>query len=312
MDPTASESAADVLCRGVSWSDRRPGLELEELGGFREVPLSGGRLGLRLVAAGPYCLGYAGDVGGVLTRLVCPRGNLATSGQQCEECVARDEFRFAHHAHLGGYVPDALARHLDQPHWVYVATFADATSKVGTASNGRQASRLDEQGAALASYVARVPDGRVARVIEDAITEHAGLSQTKRRAAKLAALERPAPADAVRAEHRDAVAQAADVVGSHPGRSGVESTEAVWTRPEVSEAFFADVPTGGWLPYPHDLRVGDHGFLIDAVAGSTLLARLRPGADEVRYVVDLGSVAGCRLTLGRFESPYTPVQMSLF
>ena len=311
MDPTAPESAADVLCRGVSWSDRRPGLELEERGRFREVGLVGRQLGLRVIAPGPYCLGFSGDVGGTLTRVVCPHGNLAMSGQQCEECVARDQFRFAHHAHLGGYVPDALARYLNQPHWVYVATFADATSKVGTASNGRQASRLDEQGAALATYVARLPDGRIVRVFEDAITEHTGLSQTKRRAAKVAALERPAPAEAVLAEHRDAVAQAVDVVRSHPGGTGVEPAEAVWSRPEVSEPFFADVPTGGWLPYPHDLRAGDHGFLVDAVAGSTLLARLRP-EDDVRYVVDLGAVAGSRITLGRYESPYTPVQMSLF
>jgi Protein of unknown function (DUF2797) len=313
VEPTAPESATGGLCRGVSWSDRRPHLELTD-DEFRlgRLPLVGRRLGIRLVAPGPYCLGYSGDVGGVLTRVACPRHNLATSGQQCEECVAKDEFRFVHHAHLGGYVPDALAAYLKQPHWVYVATFADATSKVGTASDGRQAARLDEQGAAMATYVARVPDGRVARVIEDAVTERTGLVQVKRRAAKVAALERPAAPAAVRAEHRDAVEPAREVVRSSPEGGGVDPAEAAWTRPEATDGFFTDVPTGGWLPYPHDLRTGDHGFHIDAVAGSTLLARLRDEADEVRYVVDLGAVAGCRITHGRYESPDTPVQMSLF
>lgn len=312
MKPTAPDSAAGELCRGVSWSDRQPYLELiDDDSRLRRLPLLGRRLGIRLVAPGPYCLGYSGDVGGVLTRVDCPRRNLATSGQQCEECVAKDEFRFVHHAHLGGYVPDALAEYLKQPHWVYVATFADATSKVGTASDGRQAARLDEQGAAMATYVARVPDGRVARVIEDAVTERTGLAQVKRRAAKVAALERPASPDAVRGEHRDAVAPAREVVRSSLEGS-VDPAEAVWTRPTATEGFFADVPTGGWLPYPHDLRTGDHGFHVDAVAGSAVLARLRNEVDEARYVVDLGAVAGCRINIGRYESPDTPVQMSLF
>jgi uncharacterized protein DUF2797 len=313
VQPTAPEPADGELCRGVSWSDRQPYLELIDTDSqFRRIPLFGRRLGIRVVAPGPYCLGYSGAVGGVLTWVACPRRNLATSGQQCEECVAKDEFRFAHHAHLGGYVPDALAAYLKQPHWVYVATFADATTKVGTASDGRQAARLDEQGAAMATYVARAPDGRVARVLEDAVTERTGLAQDKRRSAKVAALERPAASEALRDEHRDAVGPAREVVRSSPEGGGVDPAEAAWTRPEATAGFFADVPTGGWLPYPHDLRTGDHGFHIDAVAGSTLLARLRDEADEVRYVVDLGAVAGCRITLGGYESPETPVQMSLF
>jgi Protein of unknown function (DUF2797) len=313
VEPTAWEPAAGDLCRGVTWSDRQPSLELhDDATGLRELPLPGRRLGLRLVSTGPYCLGYSGAVRGHLTRVDCPRGRLATSGQQCEECVAKDEFRFAHHAHLGGYVPDALAVYLAQPHWVYVATFADATSKVGTASDGRQASRLDEQGAALATYVARAPDGRAVRVVEDAITEHTGLTQTKRRAAKVAALERPAAAEAIRAEHHDAVHQAREVVAAAPTRIGVDPADVAWTRPPPADAFFADVPVGGWLPYPHDLRTGDHGFQIDGVAGSAVLVRLRDDADAVRYVVDLGAIAGSRIAIGPYESPDTPVQMSLF
>jgi Protein of unknown function (DUF2797) len=313
VEPTALEPAAGELCRGVAWSDRQARLELrDDATGLRELPLLGRRLGLRLVSTGPYCLGYSGDVRGHLTWVDCPRGRLATSGQQCEECVAQDEFRFAHHAHLGGYVPDALAAYLAQPHWVYVATFADATSKVGTASDGRQAARLDEQGAVLATYVGRAPDGRAVRVVEDAITEHTGLPQTKRRAAKVAALVRPAAVDAIRAEHRDAVHQAREVVVAAPTRIGVDPADAAWTRPPAADAFFADVPVGGWLPYPHDLRTGGHGFHIDAIAGSAVLARLRDDADAARYVVDLGAVAGSRIAVGPYESPDTPVQMSLF
>jgi hypothetical protein len=324
---TERESGSDSLALGVSWTRREPYLDLLDAhpGDSRRSPLAGRRLGLRLTSPGPYCLGYSGAVDGVLTGVPCPRGALATSGQQCEECLARDEFRFAHHAHLGGYVPDALAGYLAQPHWVYIATFADATSKVGTAADRRRVARLDEQGAACATYVARLHDGRLARTVEDAITDRTGIVQTKRRAAKVAALQRPAVAAAIRAEHGDAVEQAREVVAASagsatsPGSAGSTeppvssgSSEFVWQRPGAAEPFFTDVPTGGWLPYPHDLAVGEHGFHIDAVAGSVLLARLRDDPDAARYVVDLGAVTGRRLVLGPYTSPNTPEQLSLF
>jgi Protein of unknown function (DUF2797) len=316
---TERESGSDSLALGVSWTRREPYLDLLDAhpGDSRRSPLAGRRLGLRLTSPGPYCLGYSGAVDGVLTGVPCPRGALATSGQQCEECLARDEFRFAHHAHLGGYVPDALAGYLAQPHWVYIATFADATSKVGTAADRRRVARLDEQGAACATYVARLHDGRLARTVEDAITERTGIVQTKRRAAKVAALERPAVAAAIRAEHRDAVEQAREVVAAaSAGSTGRPvspgSSDSAWERPATAEPFFADVPTGGWLPYPHGLAAGEHGFHVDAVAGSVLLARLRDDEDAARYVVDLGAVTGRRLVLGPYASPNTPEQLSLF
>jgi Protein of unknown function (DUF2797) len=305
---------AGYLCRGVSWSDRRPRLVLVDVDGgqTRELPLLGERLGLRVLSAGPFCLGYSGAVDGVLTQISCPNGACATSGQQCEECVAKDEFRFAHHAHLGGYVPDALAAYLARPHWIYVATFADATSKVGTASYRRETSRLDEQGVVCGTFVAQVDNGRTARVYEDAITERAGIAQTKRRASKVAAWERPAPADAIRAEHSDAVQLARAALSSAADGSDVPLPATRWERPAASDAFFAGVPVGGWLRYPHDLNGGDHGFHVEAVAGSTGLARLREGIDAVPYVVDLGALAGCRIGLGPYASPNTPVQLGLF
>lgn len=310
MDSTDRPSRVGDLCRGVTWIDRLPYFDLLE--NDRADPLIGRRLGLRILAGEPRCLGYSGAVNGVLTRLSCPRDALATSGQQCEECAARDEFRFAHHAHLGGYVPDSLADYLAQPHWVYIATFADATSKVGTASDPRKTSRLDEQGAAAATYLARVPDGRLARIFEDTVTERAGIVQIKRRSAKVAALTRSVPSEVVRDEHRDAVDQAREALESLPRGTGGTLTGQRWERPAAADGFFVDVPIGGWLPYPHDLTAGEHGFHIDAVAGSAALARLRDRRDAVAYVIDLGALAGYRIARGPYSSPNTPEQMSLF
>jgi hypothetical protein len=313
VDDVERGSTDPVLCHGVTWDDRTPALDLARLDTrtASSAPLLGRRLGIRIAAAGPFCLGAARAVDGRLRNVPCPYQARAVTGRQCEECAAQDEFRFAHHVHLGGYVPDALARYLEQPHWVYIATFADATSKVGTASAPRKTGRLDEQGAVRATYVAHTQDGRTARVLEDAVTEHAGISQTKRRATKVAALERPAASEALSREHYETVTQAGEVLASRPSRADIQLAAEAWQPPIAMSGFFADVPLGGWLPYPHDLLRGDHGFHIDAAAGSTVLARLRE-RDDVRYVVDLGALAGCRIFVGAYASPETPVQMSLF
>lgn len=67
-----------------------------------------------------------------------------------------------------------------QPHWLYLATFADGTTKVGTTAGPRKRSRLAEQGALFATYLAASPDGRRVRFLEDALTSRLGLTQTVR------------------------------------------------------------------------------------------------------------------------------------
>jgi hypothetical protein len=42
---------------------------------------------------------------------------------------------------------------MSQPHWLYIATFTHAASKVGTVAAPRRKSRLDEQGPLYATYL---------------------------------------------------------------------------------------------------------------------------------------------------------------
>ena len=165
-------------------------------GGFRELTLdAGSRLGFRVAAEGKFCLGHH-RVHGPADRdhVLCPAKAPAAKGNQCERCFVVDDSRLIHDFHRGGGVPPGLRAYLMQQHWLYVATFADGASKVGTASNLRKWNRLAEQGAVVARYVARADDGRVVRILEDMLTRDAGLPQQVRSAAKAAALVAPAPA----------------------------------------------------------------------------------------------------------------------
>lgn len=57
----------------------------------------------------------------------------------------------------------------DTPHLVYIAYFPGNKLKVGTASMQRKEARLLEQGALYAIYIAKTPDGKIARQIEKEI-----------------------------------------------------------------------------------------------------------------------------------------------
>lgn len=331
--PAADRDGTAYVCHGVVWPGRTPHLHLEsDLPAARDpreattvlVPLIGAPVGLRVAPGERRCLGRLMLQGPRKGHVSCPSRAVSSAGFQCSECAARDDFRFAHHAHRGGHVPAELGRYLAQPHWVYVATFADATSKVGTAAAGRKLERLDEQGAVAATYVAHVADGLMARTFEDAVTAAAGLSQVKHRTAKTAALAAPASQTQIAAAHAAAVTRAAAVLEPERARPGVSLPAEVWTPPVPAAGFFTDVPLGGRPRYPQPLDAGDHGLGVLAAVGSVALATMATMAtmatagDEDRagsptaYVVDLGMLRGRSVTVGEFRSVEPPFQASLF
>ena len=211
--PTSAPDG-EHLVLGVTWAGRTPELELASVTSGRpgRLPLLGGRVGWRVTRPGRFCTGWYGFVAGVGQRLPCPDRAPAVTSGQCLDCAARDQFRFAHHGHLGGYVPVALEPYLAQPHWLYVATFADGVTKVGTAAEGRKQTRLDEQGPTWATYIALAENGRLVREAEDLVSRELEVSQHRRRAAKVAAYVHPAPARWVSSRHHETVAQAKRLV----------------------------------------------------------------------------------------------------
>ncbi|MFF1382364.1 DUF2797 domain-containing protein [Arthrobacter sp. NPDC058288] len=278
-------------------------------GGFRELKLdAGSRLGFRLAAEGKFCLGHH-KVHGPADRdhVLCPANALAVRGNQCERCFVVDDSRLIHDFHRGGGVPPGLRAYLMQQHWLYVATFANGASKVGTASNLRKWNRLAEQGAVVARYVARADDGRVVRILEDMLTRDAGLPQQVRSAAKAAALAAPAPAVELDALNRRLAGEARGVL-VRAGGEGFEVVDEQWVRPGLADS--ACRPAARY-EYPHSLRAGAHGFRIAALSGSVAVAALE--GTELEFVVNLGQLKARSVELGDHHSSDVPaVQESLF
>lgn len=313
MGPAGTDGG-EQLVLGVSWSERRPHLDLRSLrsGQRHHHPLLDGPLGFRVSTPGRYCTGWYGFVDGVGQLLACPGGRRATTSSQCADCALRDQFRFAHRGHVGGYVPAELEPYLRQPHWLYVATFADGFSKVGTAAQGRKVARLDDQGPALAAYVAQAADGRMVREAEDTLTRELALPQHRRGAAKAAAVAHPATADRVAARHAETVAQASRLLGETVGGPGLTVVQEEWRPPEAMGVLRLPPPRGSWVEYPHDLALGSHGLRVEACAGAVALARTEQGPDAVAQVVDLSRLKGVRLELGAYRSPAAEVQEAMF
>ena len=189
------------LWHGVTWASGAPSLLLADTstGTMSAVDVMGLRIGVKAAGPGRFCTGRYGFAGTFRVRRCHARSRQqACPGGQCATCQERDDFRFAHHVHKGGQAPPRSTAYLGQPHLLYLATFAHAASKVGTAAAPRRVSRLDEQGPMHATYLFRARDGRAARVLEDTLSHDAGLAQAIRGSAKLAALTDPDPAPDLR------------------------------------------------------------------------------------------------------------------
>ncbi|MGN2639285.1 DUF2797 domain-containing protein [Nocardia takedensis] len=297
----------EYLVRSVSWTGGSPHLDLLGIGEpvWSTVALMGAELAFTVSPEGSYCTGHFvfGRPGGGGPRH-CAAGRLAVTGGQCAECATADEFRHIHHAHRGGFVPDGLSDYVAQPHWVYIATFADASSKVGTAAHPRKRARLDEQGAVRATYLAWAESGTTARVYEDMVSDSSGIVQTKRRRAKLTALTRPRPASEIEQAHAQAVREASDLL---------RATEAVLPlEPWIPPAEHRGLTEGRDAidEYPHPLTAGDHRLTVVAMVGSAALVRVNDEDDP--FVADLGMLKGRRVIPGPVRSPAISTQLGLF
>jgi len=303
----------EQLVLGVSWPDRVPCLDVvsvQDLARDR-VPVIA-RLGFRVSPAGHHCTGWYGfdDHGG--RWWPCRDRNRTSGSRQCADCALRDQFRFAHQGHLGGWVPPALESYLAAPHWLYLATFADGFTKVGTASAGRKQARLDEQGPVRASYLAYAANGRLVRDVEDEVTRRLAVPQHRRRAAKAAAYVQPTDPARLEARHEETVVQAAELIAGTDWDGSLATSSDVWVPPPAVGALHEPPSSGSRLAYPHPLGTGEHGLLVEAAAGPAVLARTEAAPDALRYVADLGQLTGRRIVLGDHTSAEAELQETLF
>ncbi|MFC5188045.1 DUF2797 domain-containing protein [Actinomadura harenae] len=307
----ALPTSGTYVCHGITWATADPRLLLAPVTGEPLIcaAITDSRLAYQVNGTGRWCTGRYRFTDRIRVEAVaCPDQSPAMTGGQCAACATRDEFRFAHHIHSGGRIPDALAAYMAQPHWLYLATFADRTTKVGTAADPRRRSRLDEQGALFATYLTKSADGRAVRHLEDAVTRRTALPQAVRAAAKvkaLAELRDLAPARAAHQQHLDRAAAALSELG-------VPVVLEPWRPPR--EGDLLRTPQTRRTLYPHDPREGEHGITVLSCLGSQVLASVDNNADdELPNVLDLGVLKGRRISLdARFSSAPAAVQSALF
>lgn len=305
-----------MLVHGVSWNSDSPALRFQDCTESTDVALAqGSALGLR-VLPGLWCLGHTKVHGpGDRTHVPCRSGSPAERGTQCGACFARDDSRLMHDFHRGGSVPAGLRAYLMQPHWLYVATFANGVSKVGTASAPRKWHRLAEQGAVHASYVAHADDGRVVRVLEDLVTLNAGLVQQVRSAAKAAALVEPRSGVELQSINRSQAAKVRELLGGLV-MTGFTVVEEEWKRPVLADRLCSARPPGAIRhPYPATFDDGGHGLRIQSMSGAIALASLPdPSGAEIEgsFVADLGGLKGRKVEFGDHITEIPVLQDSLF
>ncbi len=300
------------LVRGISWSPEGPSLSLLTDDGGARLPLLPGQWLRFEVLSGDgvparFCLGFTRvEESGQPEHFPCPSGQPAERGFQCGACFAKDQMRLMHDFHRSGQGSPGLKAYLSQQHWLYIATFADGTTKVGTASERSKWSRLAEQGALVARYVARAQDGSVVRHLEDSVSTNLPPTQFVRGAAKFAALLNPRPP-----LHLEQTNKAmADVVRGYIAGlalEGFEPAEEQWARSEMSEA--VAVPSNR-TAYPQPLDSGQHGIRLDAMLGPTALAGLDTADGE--FLVDLGALKGRKIRFGNYQTDVPALQESLF
>lgn len=308
----SSLPSSQVLVRGVTWGGGGPSLSFTTDDGDASVPLEPGHWLRFRVAAGAdiperYCLGFSSVQGPTdTTHFPCPSKAGAERGYQCGSCFARDDFRFMHDFHRSGIAPAGLKAYLAQPHWLYVATFADGTTKVGTASQRSKWTRLAEQGAVVARYVAHAADGTVVRVLEDAVTKELGLTQFVRGAAKFRALLNPRPAAQLEAGNQ----ATADVVREFLDNQTTAGFDAVTEQWEPEASSQAVAGAGQRIAYPQPLVSGEHGVLVKAVLGSYALVAVDDS--DSTFLLDFSALKGRKIAGGDFRTAVPALQESLF
>ena len=306
-----------LLCRGIRWpaAPGTPSLVLDgENEHARDVVLEAGtRLGFT-VLPGRWCLGHQLIADRTHRTLVpCPTGSLIASGTQCAPCEAADQSRPMHEFHRTGRASPGLRDYLDQPHWLYVATFAQGTTKVGTAANPNKWRRLAEQGAISARYVAWCPDGVSVRNLEDLLTSELGFTQQVRANSKVRGLLEnhvtTAELDALNATRAKAARTL--LAQLDPGTlAGSHAVEETWTPPPQGRVLLGGFDAHRLQPYPGFLAEGSHGFCVAAVSGQVLGVEL--GGQPELFVANAAVLKGRKLALGEHVTQSPPVQGALF
>lgn len=330
-----SQAQSDTLIfRDLKWIDRSPTMVVEPLidgtpsgelerisitpNAFIGVDFSSAALASRGISDQRFCAGYAKareEHAGFYT-VACPHSATIAQGKQCPQCLALDEFSAMHGIHRGARLTSAAEDYAELEHWLYIATFPDGTSKVGTASAHSKPRRLDEQAVACATYVAHANDGRQVRIWEDLVTREAGLVQAKQARAKYKAWTSPLPASEIKEAHEKAVALATwSLQEAALFEDYIEEDQIIaekWQPSPAMKSAYSSIAEGndGSLHTFEPLLNSPRGFYINGATGKFLVAHF--GNSEAVFLVNLAEVANRAFIVTDTVTEEPTTQGSLF
>ncbi|HEY6736385.1 MAG TPA: DUF2797 domain-containing protein [Candidatus Saccharimonadia bacterium] len=305
-------TGSNIVCLGIDWSQPdQPALRLAQLGSAGPSwlrPLTG-TLGFRIDHSERYCSGWFDLTGPIPRHITCETWEVVTRAKQCRRCQFREGFIGAHQAHnRPNALPANVREYLRQPHHLYVAGYADGSTKIGTAAQARQTVRLAEQGAVAACFIAEAPDGLLIRVAEAFLSTSLGLKQAVPTRRKLEALTSPVDPSAIKYRLEPAAITALQAARD------LDSVTCLpvplwWALPAPATAAFAAAPVA---LYAYSLEEGEHGLHIQGITGTIAVFTTHSAMDAPVFAADLSALQGHQVELGSFESPLQPVQDSLF
>lgn len=310
----ARESLA--LCHGVGFSPGAPApvLRLRQGEQWSEEPLAPGRALSLEVGELKWCLGYVSMSGdGRSSHHTCPRTKALNSGTQCAACRRLDQTKFMHQFHKTGQAPEGLRRYLEQPHFLYVASFANGTTKVGTTSTQSKWTRLASQGAVCARYIARAADGAAIRILEDLVTEHCGLRQQVRQKAKIQGLSSwEHNLNSLQALNAEEAGRARGFLGAQRGLEGygISLLDEPWHQPGYAQAVvqaWDERRVHGWTGTLPGSTVSVH---LHGVLGQSLLVDTGEGSNLV--LLDAADLKNRSVLVGSASFQHQGGQASLF
>jgi len=302
-----------VLVRGIDWSTGQGNLEFgdDSSAQFSYLDLRNARVGFRVLDERKWCLGYfVFDDGGRFWTVPCKTNENVAKGRSCSRCAGLDESTFLHNAHLGRSTPLNVRTYLSQPHWLYIATFANGESKVGTVSDERKTTRLQEQGAVIARFVARTSDGLHVRELEDQVSAALCIRQSMGSNRKALSWLSALPFNQIDGLNRAMSATVSDFLLTSIDSRAVLAKETWRTTPD---AFFTQTLPLERFAYPREITVGAHVLDVVAVKGqSALCSVLDRQLKRHQYIVNLAPLAGRKVEPGLFSVEYEDVPMTLF
>lgn len=171
--------------------DQKPRLRLSDAESekfYSFNPEFGQNITLKIDTETRYCIGWHNLETG--EDFVClERATVDHKYEQCHRCQQRTGFNPAFYNAAEGDISQQQQERNSQPHFVYLANFANGITKVGISYAGRGKARLVEQGARAALVLGEFPTANVARSYEARISALPGLCENVKASAKIKLLE---------------------------------------------------------------------------------------------------------------------------